>query len=208
MKTLFFRLLTINSDPVVVQFKDKALSPLAHVLIILKISPNLLTLLGLITGLAASILIGRGFLQIAGACLFISLLLDGLDGLVARMLKKENLFGAFLDGVCDRYADLFILFGLVWYSLTQNNILHISLICIAIIGTSVTSYTTPHALSLSIVKSKKHIGVFGRVQRMLLLIMMLLFPSLLTIALWILAILSNATAIHRVYYYSSVFRST
>lgn len=203
---VLFRTLSINSDPVVVRLKDRALTPLAKLMITLRISPMLLTSFSLLLGFLAGLFVVLGLLRFAGLFLFTSLILDGLDGLVARATNKQTIFGAFADGVCDRYVDLVVLLSLVWYFFMHGYTAHSVLACVAIIGTTITSYSTPQALSLSLVSTKKQIGFFGRVQRILVLVISFLFPSLVFAAAWILAVFSNMTALHRIWHYYLISR--
>jgi phosphatidylglycerophosphate synthase len=199
--------LNINSNPSVLQLRDKIISPFGYIIIRFRIPPSIVTLSSLLLGCIAAILVSQGIFKIAGVFLLISLIADGLDGFIARKTDSESLFGAFIDGVCDRYVDLAVMFGLVWYFSINEYRFYMFLVFIAIIGAAITSYSTPLALSLSLAKSKEHIGFFGRVQRIIILVLAFIFPGFVFIASWILAIFSNLTAFHRIVHYYFLSRS-
>ncbi|MDO9350076.1 MAG: CDP-alcohol phosphatidyltransferase family protein, partial [Deltaproteobacteria bacterium] len=75
-------------------------------------NPNLFTLLGFFSTLAASWLILKGFWLSAGLVIILSGLFDLLDGVIARNLGKVTIFGSFFDSVMDRYSDLLFLLAL------------------------------------------------------------------------------------------------
>ena len=81
------------------RLKDRLIEPLAAPLG--SVSPNLLTLLGLLTGLTAAWLAAIGSVVPSLLVWFLSRVIDGLDGLVARRFNKQSDFGGYLDIVCD-----------------------------------------------------------------------------------------------------------
>lgn len=81
------------------RLKDRLIEPLAAPLG--SVSPNLLTLLGLLTGLTAAFLAATGSVVPSLLVWFLSRVIDGLDGLVARRFNKQSDFGGYLDIVCD-----------------------------------------------------------------------------------------------------------
>ena len=81
------------------RLKDRLIEPLAAPLG--SVSPNLLTLLGLMTGLTAALLAAFGSVILSLLVWLLSRILDGLDGLVARRFNKQSDFGGYLDIVCD-----------------------------------------------------------------------------------------------------------
>lgn len=87
-------------------WKDRRLNRIAFWLADRHISPNLITLAGLLGGLAGAFFLWRNLSGMGLAFLFISILADLLDGAVARAGGSESLFGKLLDAVCDRIVEL------------------------------------------------------------------------------------------------------
>ena len=77
-----------------------------------KVHPLHLTLLGLFLAFVAAGLLGLGYAFLALFIWYLSRLCDGLDGLLARHLKKSSLFGAYLDILCDMIAYSLMIIGL------------------------------------------------------------------------------------------------
>jgi CDP-diacylglycerol--glycerol-3-phosphate 3-phosphatidyltransferase len=123
---------------------------------------------------------------------------DMLDGAVARVTKKVTRFGAFLDSVVDRYSDMLMMFGLlIWYAKVES-LFYVGLTGMAIIGSVMISYTRARAESL-IPRCK--VGFLERAERVVLLIIAALTDKM-AIAMWIMAIFTNWTAIHRTWHTS------
>lgn len=81
-------------------------------------------------------------LVIGGILAQISSIVDGCDGEVARLKFQATGFGGWFDSVLDRYADGFLLFGLIYYVyLLNNNFLYIAIGFLAIMGSFMNSYT-------------------------------------------------------------------
>ena len=74
----------------------------ARICAVLRISPNLLTALGLLTAIAMAATDNAGF---ALVLLVVSLIMDGIDGSVAIVQSKESEWGGVLDSVADRIAE-------------------------------------------------------------------------------------------------------
>jgi phosphatidylinositol phosphate synthase len=190
----------LNENPTAIRLRYAATKPLAALLLRLKVRPTQLNLLGLIAGLVAAVVIAQGNFGLALLIFSISALSDGLDGVVARTLGVQSSFGTFFDSVCDRYVDTAVLLSIAWYFWEQTMPLNALLIFTAIVGTTVTSYSRARAESLSL--SSRYIGFLNRPERVLLVIVGLAFPVTLGVISWILAIMSNLTAVHRVVFYS------
>ena len=77
--------------------------PAGKVLIRLKFTPNLITLLGLLLGVLACVIfvLTKNVISFC-ILLFVASLFDSLDGTVARLSGRVTKFGAYLDAVCDR----------------------------------------------------------------------------------------------------------
>jgi CDP-diacylglycerol--glycerol-3-phosphate 3-phosphatidyltransferase len=164
----------------------------------LNINPNLLTFIGLGINIFATILFARGLFFWAGLVMLFGGMFDMLDGAVARVSKRVTRFGGFLDSVIDRYSDMLMLFGLlIWYA-KIDQLFYVGLTGMAIIGSVMISYTRARAESL-IPKCK--VGFLERAERVVLLSLAALTDRM-AVALWIMAILTNWTAIQRTWFTS------
>ncbi len=161
----------------------------------LGISPNAMTLIGLTGHIAAAYLLASGRINWGGLLVLLMAPVDAIDGAMARQAGKVTRFGGFFDSVIDRYAELFILGGLLIYYVKLNAPLAIILIYLAAAGSILVSYTRARGESAGYpVKG----GLLTRVERYLILVPCLLINRPL-IALWALAILTNITAIQRIW---------
>ena len=159
-------------------------------------NPNLLTLLGFFSTLVASWLILKGFWLSAGLVIILSGLFDLLDGVIARNLGKVTIFGSFFDSVMDRYSDLLFLLALSIHYLREGNSGLVILTSMVAIGTALIPYVRAKAESLRI---SCHIGLMERAERIILLSLGALLNWMEPV-LWILAILTHFTVLHRIYY--------
>jgi len=176
-------------------FFQRFLENVGQTLFHLGISANAITLLGLAGSIAASILIAKGHLLAGGITLLCTGPLDAFDGAVARAQGKETRFGAFFDSITDRYSELFIFLGLVLFFLGQQDSTGIILTFIAAAGSVLVSYARARAQGVGIdVKT----GFMTRVERYLVLVPGIIF-QIPTVSLWIIAILTNLTAIQRIW---------
>ncbi|MFZ2362516.1 MAG: CDP-alcohol phosphatidyltransferase family protein [Anaerolineae bacterium] len=185
-------------------FKD-FLQTVARLFQRLGVSPNQLTLAGLLLQAGVAVVIALGYLPLGGVLLVFSAVFDAFDGTLARLTGRSSRFGAFFDATLDRYAEALVLFGLLVYLTGQPNTrTEVLLIFAAVVGSLLVSYTRAKAESLRIPCNK---GILTRAERVALLVIGLVLagwqpvaalPPMLTIVLWLLAILSNLTAIQRI----------
>jgi CDP-diacylglycerol--glycerol-3-phosphate 3-phosphatidyltransferase len=183
----------------------KACGTLLHKIVrglsLTRISPNALTFIGLIINIGAAVLFGyasgdnqpRMFfyagLVIIGAGIF-----DMVDGRVARATGQVTSFGAFFDSVIDRFSDVALFFGLLVYYARGNRFFYVVLVALVMTGSVMVSYTRARAESL-IPKCK--VGFMERPERIVLVIIGALFNRMAPV-LWIIAVLSHITVIHRI----------
>ena len=182
------------SDLLRLWFKN-TLEGIARVILQLGISPNSITLLGLMGNLIASVFITLGMIQIGGLIVLIMGPLDAVDGTVARIGCGETKFGAFLDSISDRYSEFFILGSLLVIFLRSNNWQACILVYIAAAGSLLVSYTRAKAESLGY---SAKIGVLTRVERYLVMAPALIL-NVPMIGLWIIAVFANFTALQRIW---------
>ena len=96
------------------------LQPIGRGLLRLGISADAITLAGTLLMAVVGALLANGQFLIGGVLVILSAPLDALDGTVARLAGVTSKFGAFLDSTSDRYAEGFILIGLLIYGLTRR----------------------------------------------------------------------------------------
>jgi CDP-diacylglycerol--glycerol-3-phosphate 3-phosphatidyltransferase len=161
-----------------------------------KIHPNVLTFMGLVINIWAAWLFSRGRFVAAGVVVIGAGLFDMVDGRVARETNRVTRFGGFFDSVLDRYSDLALFMGLLVYYASINRFFYIVLTAIVMTGSVMVSYTRARAEN-SIPKCK--VGFLERPERVVLIIIGALFNRMAPV-LWVIAIFSNLTVIHRMIY--------
>ena len=171
-----------------------------------RISPNVLTFLGLVINTVAAILFGyanshtypRMFLY-AGLVIIGAGIFDMVDGRVARATGQVTTFGGFFDSVIDRYSDVALFFGLLVYYARANRFFYLVLVAFVMVSSVMVSYTRARAESL--IGSCK-VGFMERPERIVLVIIGALFSrwGVMAPVLWVLAVLSTITVIHRIIY--------
>ena len=158
------------------------------------ITPNILTFVGFVINLVAAYLFAYGYFRWAACVIIFAGLFDMLDGRVARVSNRVTPFGGFLDSVLDRYSDLSLLIGLLVFYGRINRFWYVTLVAVSMIGSVMVSYTRARAENL--IPSCK-VGFLERPERVVLFIIGALFDRMAPV-LWIIAVLSNLTVIHRV----------
>src|SRR5204862_5383281 len=185
------------------QFVTLIMRPLAR----LGITPNTLTVLGLLLSIVTAGVIAHGFLFVGGLLVLFAGIFDMFDGALARAQNAATTFGAFFDSTLDRYSESIILFGLLWYTLKATTLESlwpfpyeqswmITLIFIAVVGSLMVSYTKARAEGLGL---ECKTGLLARPERVVILAIGLLSGTTI-LAVLLLAILSQVTAIERIVY--------
>jgi len=160
----------------------------------LGLMPNTVTILGLIGNTLGAYFLARGQMTLGGVLILLMGPVDALDGTMARLRSEPTEFGAFVDSVTDRYSELVIFGGLLYYYLQQGDILLAALAYLAAAGSVLVSYTRARAQSLGV---DTKVGILTRLERYLILSPALVF-NIPHIALWILAVFTNLTALQRI----------
>ena len=172
------------------------LDRLVRALSIARIHPNYLTALGLAINIVSAILFGKGLFFAAGLVVLGAGVFDMVDGRVARISNSVTSFGAFFDSVVDRYSDMAIYIGLLVYYARVNRFLYLVLVALVMAGSVMISYARARAESL--IPSCK-VGFLERPERVVLIIIGALMDRMGPV-LWVIAVLSNVTVIHRCFY--------
>ncbi len=188
----------------------RACRVLLHVIVrglaLTRISPNVLTFLGLVINIGAAVLFGlanaenyQRMFQYAGAVIIGAGIFDMVDGRVARATNQVTTFGAFFDSVIDRYSDVVLFFGLLVFYARGNRFFYVVLVAFVMVSSVMVSYTRARAESLI---GTCKVGFMERPERIVLVIIGALFNRCGTMApcLWVIAVLSTITVIHRIRY--------
>ena len=161
-----------------------------------RLTPDILSWLGLANNIIAAAAAATGHLIVAGFLVLFSGLFDILDGALARSTNNATLFGSFLDSTLDRVSESALLFGLLVLSMRSGNTIEILLIFCALIGSFLVSYVRARAEGLGI---ECRVGLFTRTERVIILALGLFFNQIL-IALIVLVVFSFITFGQRVVY--------
>lgn len=170
------------------------LEPIAGFLNRLGLLPNTVTLLGLLGTIIAAFFLATGYITIGGLILLVAAPFDALDGTMARLRNMSSDFGAFVDSVTDRYAELVIFGGLLYYYVQHQNIPGIAMTYLAAAGSLLVSYIRARSEALGL---GTKVGLLTRVERYLVLIPSLIFNVPL-IGIGIIAFFANITALQRI----------
>src|SRR5215510_4973422 len=172
------------------------LDPLGKFFNSLGLTPNMMTILGMVGNTVGAYYLARGEMVTGGLFVLLMTPIDALDGTMARLRGEPSDFGAFVDSVSDRYSELIIYGGLLYYFLSQGEPLGGMLTFGAAAGSVLVSYVKARAEGLGY---EAKVGLLTRVERYIVLAPSLVFNQLY-IGLWIIAILANITALQRIWY--------
>ncbi len=172
---------------------QEILKPFAKGLGNLGISPNTVTLTGFLLSAVSGYFLSTGSLITGTITLIFSGLCDVFDGILARTTERTTKRGAFLDSFLDRYADFFPLAGLLYLGHRTGSELLLLSSLFSIVGSFSTSYARARAESLGI---DCKIGLLERPERIILMIAGLI-SGFVEESLFLLAVLSNFTALQR-----------
>lgn len=168
------------------------------------LTPNMLTMAGFVLTLCVAAVLATGQFVLGGVLMMIITPFDMLDGALAKVTNRVSKFGAFLDSTMDRYCDAALLGGVMLYYLLNpqpNTVLVTVLVFLALLGSSMVSYTRARAESLNI---ECKVGMLARPERILILAAGLILSGLwmeaLIVALIILAVGTHITAVQRIWH--------
>lgn len=188
------------------------LQPIGHLLIRLRVSPNQLSWASLVLGGIAGATLAYGRFGAAALLASVSAFLDSLDGIVARLTGTASDAGEVLDAAIDRYVEFFFLTGLVVYYRHLPVLMILALMALA--GCYMVSYSTAKAEALNVPPPP---GIMRRPERAFYLILGAALSAIpvplaegtfdfplpiglpMVFALTFVAILSNISAIERLY---------
>jgi CDP-diacylglycerol--glycerol-3-phosphate 3-phosphatidyltransferase len=160
------------------------------------LTPNAVTLLGLLGTTVGAWFISQGMMTSGGIILLLSVLVDAFDGTMARLRGESSDFGAFVDSVSDRYAEFITFGGLLYYFIAQANYPGIVATFAATAGSVLVSYVKARAEGLGF---EAKVGILTRAERYIVMIPLLVL-NMPFIAALVIAVLGNITALQRVFH--------
>jgi CDP-diacylglycerol---glycerol-3-phosphate 3-phosphatidyltransferase len=173
---------------------DKGVEPIGRGLAHFGVTPDHLTILGLIMGVATGATIGAGHPLLGFFFLIASALPDLFDGAVARATNTSSMRGAFFDSTVDRVTDALLLGGIAWY-LGNTRGFRSAMLAFAVLGVSAL---------ISYMRAKAEIygldakgGLMERAERIIVICVGLVFSSLMVPVLWLMLTLTSITAVQR-----------
>lgn len=176
------------------------LDPIANLLIRIGLTPTAVTLTGVMGNVIGAVLIANGQMLWGGVLVLLMGPLDALDGTMARLRGEASNWGAFVDSVSDRYSELIIMGGLLYYYAAAVDMMGVMLVFAAAAGSVLVSYTKARADSLGF---DANTGILTRMERYMILapglILGYFYPVILLAAVAIIALLANITAFQRIF---------
>ncbi len=176
------------------------LGPAARLVADFGISPAAITFTGLVLSVFSGWGIATGHFMRAGILLIFAGLCDMIDGETARAGNRVTASGAFLDSTVDRYSEIAVLVGALFYYMARTHgapeVGTAVAVFAALSGSLMVSYTRARAEAIG---TSCEVGLTGRPERMIILIVgALLGDGAFRVAIWVLAVLANLTAIQRI----------
>ena len=170
-----------------------------------RLTPNAISLTGLLLNLAAAVLVTQRLFFLAGLAFIVGSVMDTLDGRYSRMSGKGTLFGAFLDSTLDRVEEGLVLTAVAWYFADSGDAFAAAACVVTVLGSLTVSYTRARAEALGI---ECKVGLATRPVRVVILSIGLVFAKgaglgdfeLLAPAVYVIADLTAITALQRVWH--------
>jgi phosphatidylinositol phosphate synthase len=180
------------------------LAPVVRVALALRLTPNTITVIGLLLTLVAASMVAAGWLLAGAAVLTIGSLLDAVDGALARARGGGTAFGGFLDSTLDRAGEAILYTGIAGYFLVQTRepAWPVLLAIVALAGSFLVSYSRARAEGIGVTAS---VGLAPRTERLVLAIAGIAlagigFAPALVGALIVIAVLTVATVLQRIWH--------
>ncbi|MCZ3387438.1 MAG: CDP-alcohol phosphatidyltransferase family protein [Actinomycetia bacterium] len=182
----------------------RVFTPVAALLLRLKVSPDAVTVVGTLgTSAAALYFYPRGDFLVGTLVINLFVFSDSLDGTMARLAGRPSTWGAFLDSTLDRVADAAIFCGIaLWFAGTGADPAMAAVTLAALVGGMMVSYARARAEALGADAST---GIAERTERLVLVLASAfvsgLFdaPWVLNGGLWLVAVLAWITVLQRMW---------
>lgn len=175
--------------------------PVAAALAKIGVSPNAVTLAGLVGAAVSAYLISQGVMWAGGLVMLFAGVLDLFDGALARATAQDSPFGALLDSVIDRISEIIVLLGLLIYYARIGSVEYSVLVYLAVAGSVMVSYLRARSEGLGI---ECKVGIMTRPERVAALGFGLIIgqwlPIVIPIVLAIIALLTFFTTAQRLFH--------
>jgi CDP-diacylglycerol--glycerol-3-phosphate 3-phosphatidyltransferase len=170
-----------------------------------RLTPNAISMTGLVLNLAAAVLVVEKLFFCAGVAFIVGSIMDTLDGRYSRMSGKGSLFGAFLDSTLDRVEEGIVLTAVAWYFAEQGDEIAAAACVLVVLGSLMVSYTRARAEALGV---ECKVGIATRPVRVIVLSIGLVFAKgaglgdfeLLAPAIYAMVVLTAITVAQRVWH--------
>ncbi|HKG17971.1 MAG TPA: CDP-alcohol phosphatidyltransferase family protein [Solirubrobacteraceae bacterium] len=170
-----------------------------------RLTPNAISMTGLVLNLVAAVLVWQRYFFLAGVAFIAGSVMDTLDGRYSRMSGKGTPFGAFLDSTLDRMEEGVVLAAVAAYFASRGDELAVAAVVVAVLGSLMVSYTRARAEALGV---ECKVGIATRPVRVVILSIGLVFArgaslgdfELLAPAVYVLAVLTAFTAGQRIFH--------
>jgi CDP-diacylglycerol--glycerol-3-phosphate 3-phosphatidyltransferase len=170
-----------------------------------RLTPNAISIVGLVGNLVAAGLVTQRLFFLAGVAFVLGSVMDTLDGRYSRMSGKGTLFGAFLDSTLDRIEEGIVLAAVAGYFAAQGEDFAAAMCVVAVLGSLMVSYTRARAEALGV---ECKVGLATRPVRVVLLSIGLIFAKgagigdfeLLAPSIYVIAALTIVTVFQRVWH--------
>ncbi len=196
----FLKILIKEEDGIISRHINRKISlRISKILVNTPITPNALSLISFLIGLASAVAFSLEKNLIAGVLAQISSIVDGCDGEIARLKGLSSKFGGFFDAILDRYADCFILMGMIYPSPEKLWIPG----ALAIIGSYSISYTAAKAREIADLSWLSPLTKLAKRDVRLFLIFLGGVMNLIAPTLILLAALTNSIVLLRILQFRS-----
>ena len=189
------------------EFREQA----RNALIQSRLTPNAISMVGLVGNLIAAWLVIEGHFFFAGLAFIIGSIMDTLDGRYSRMSGKGSLFGAFLDSTLDRIEESVVIAAVAWQFAESGENVAAAMCVLVVLGSLMVSYTRARAEALGV---ECKVGIATRPVRVVILSAGLVLGGneiissfdLLPIAIYVMAGLTAITTLQRVFHVRTELR--
>jgi CDP-diacylglycerol---glycerol-3-phosphate 3-phosphatidyltransferase len=170
-----------------------------------RLTPNAISMTGLVLNLAAAALVLGEHFVLGGVAFIVGSIMDTLDGRYSRMSGKGTQFGAFLDSTLDRIEEGIVLAAVAYYFAEHGDSVAAAACVVTVLGSLMVSYTRARAEALGV---ECKVGLATRPVRVVILSIGLVFGAnelidgveLLEPAVYVMAALTAFTVGQRVWH--------